>query len=70
MKNNIDYKSPADLHRRIRTFNVWRLCDCPPETRAVFSGNREEITRAKRRTILNPQEDQVKCLCDGSPTKL
>ena len=68
MKNNANYKAFAHLNRRLRTFNV-SDCDGPPEIRTVSSGNREKITRAKRITFSNPQEDQSECLCGGPPTR-
>ena len=67
MKNNADYKAYADVHRRLRVFNVG-YCDGSPETRMISSGNRQEIARAKHMTF-STQEDQFKCLCDGPPTR-
>jgi len=66
MKSNTDYKVSADLHRRLRTFNVGDYV----MVRTVSSGIREEITRAKRRVLQDSQENQFKCLCGGSPTRL
>ena len=70
IKNNADYKAFADLHSRLRTFNVGdyvMVCTRPKQ----FSQKKsEEITRAKRRAFPNPQENQFICLCDGSPTGL
>jgi len=64
MKNNVDYKASVDLHCRLMTFNVsdYVMIRMRPE-------RFPEIICAKRRTISNPQEDQFKCLCGGSPTK-
>ena len=67
MKNNADYKASADLHYRLRIFNVGD-CDGLFET-MVSSRNCEEIACAKCINFLNPQEDQSKCLCGGSPIR-
>jgi len=68
MKHNADHKVCADLHRRLRTFNVsdYVMVRLSPEQ--FPPGNREEIARAKHKTFSNLQEDQFKCLCGGPPT--
>ena len=70
MKNNTDDKVSADLHRRLRTFNVRDYVMVRMRPERFSSGTVKEITRAKHKALQDSQENQFKCLCGGSPTRL
>jgi len=69
MKNNVNYKASADLHRKLKTFNVrdYVMVCLRPEQ---FPTGTVKKLHAQSADHPHPQENQFKCLCDGSSTKL
>ena len=69
MKNNSDYKASADLHCRLRIFNVRDYVIVHLRPFMVSSENYEEIAHTKHMTFLDPQKDQSKCLYGELPAR-